>query len=82
MCKEIKILDIYSIDIIIIKKRLKEGQMDDYGRVNKENGCGVVWGGCSLIVTVIISIFLFGTEKNDLKGEPNYCLVKNSATQD
>ena len=56
--------------------------MDDFSRVNGGSGGGAACGGCGFIIFVITCIMLFGTEKYDLKGEPNYCRVKDSATQD
>ena len=56
--------------------------MDDFSRVNGGSGGGVACGGYGLIVFIITCIQLFGTEKYDLKGEPNYCTVKDSATPD
>ena len=56
--------------------------MDDFYKVNGGAGGSAACGGYGSIVFIITCFMLFGTEKYDLKGEANYCTVKDSATPD
>ena len=56
--------------------------MDDFKRINGGNGGFTVSSGYGLILFIITCIMLFGADKYDLKGEANYCTVKDSASLD
>ena len=60
--------------------------MDNYSSVSGENGGNGKIGGFirayGIILFVYTSVVLFNTESYNLKGQANYCTVKDSATQD